>query len=132
MCSCAADHERPPRDPVIRVEYGGNVYDFVLNDEAACGTLENGMPYVEAKWVRAPAFEEDPPFYIKGAGGWEGRTYTDPHTWIYGVYDIDNGTREFGFAIHGEDRPGFDENGEFRWSGVTPLGDEMKVEVVCP
>lgn len=132
LWSCSPVDEKPSREPVIKVEFEGKTNNFILNENAECGTLEDGTPYVEAKWYRAPLMEEDPPFYIKGEGGWEGKTYTEPHTFIYGVYESDRGTQKLGFAIHGEDRPTFDEDGKFSWTGPTGISGEMTVEVVCP
>ncbi len=129
-CSDRPEIERP--DPFIKVEFNDNTLDFILNEDEPCGTLKNGTPYVEAQWYRPPPFEDDPPFMIKGAGGWEGNTYSEPHTWIFGVYESEAGTQELGFAIYEEELPGFDGTGKFSWSGTTPLGDEMKVEVQCP
>lgn len=130
LTACGSAQMEPPREPLIKVKYRGTVYQFLMNEEADCGTLEDGTPYVEANWYRASPFETDPPFVIKGAGGWSGNTYEEPHTWIQGIFD--DGDHEIGFAIYGEDRPGFDENREFSWSGATPLGDKMSVEVICP
>lgn len=130
-CSKAEQH-RPTREPVIKVEFQGSSYDFILNENAPCGMLEDGTPYVEAKWYREPLGENEPPFLIKGAGGWTGNTYEEPHTWIYGVFETERKTQNLGFAIHGDDRPAFDDNDTFNWSGATPLGDTMSVEVICP
>ena len=130
LTACDSTKVEPPRDTLIKVDYRGAVYQFVMNEDANCGTLDDGTPYVEAKWYRASPFEADPPFLIKGAGGWTGNTYEDPHTWIEGVFE--DGDHEIGFAVFGEDRPGFDEKREFSWSGSTPLGDQMSVEVICP
>ena len=131
LSSCGATDERPPRTPLIKVEFEGKTHEFILNEEAECGTLEDGTPYVEAKWYRQ-GFEKEPPFYIKGEGGWEGTTYTEPHTWIHGFYETENGSQTLGFAIHGDDRPGFDDDDKFYWSGPTGVSGDMTVEVICP
>ncbi|MEM1262639.1 MAG: hypothetical protein AAGH76_09595 [Pseudomonadota bacterium] len=132
LTACTKGESAAKHEAVIRVDYLETTFNFTMNENADCGTLDDGLPYVEAKWLQAPSFEEEPPFFIQGRGGWTGNTYEDPHTWIFGVYATGNRTQELGFAIYGEELPGFDADNVFRWSGVTPLGQEMTVEVICP